>query len=904
MKPLLPFEYPRVQSVEEAISKLLENKGKARPIAGGTDLLSVLKDAILPTYPAVLVSLKNIQDLDYIKEKSGVLRIGAMVKLNDIADSSLIRGKYSALAEAAATVATPQIRNMGTIGGNLCQDVRCWYYRYPHYLGERVLCFRKGGHDDRKCHALFGENRYHSIFGAAQINLPPCSSGCPSNTDVPLYLSKIREGEIPEAAKILLDSNPIPAITGRVCPHYCEASCNRKELDESVFVNGIERFMGDWILENWDDIIKPSTTNPGRSVAIVGSGPGGLSAAFYLCKMGYQVTVFDKMPEAGGMLAYGIPAYRLPKTLIRRQVACLQSMGIKFEMNIHVGSDVSLESLRKKFDSVFLATGAWNQRALRIEKEELLISGIDFLTEVNLGLEKAPGKRVLVIGGGNVAVDAAITARRLGSERVTMACLESREEMPAFPENVQGAIDEGVIVMPSWGPHRVLETAGRVSGMELIRCTSVFDEEGHFHPNLDPGIREQVEADQIISAIGQVPDLSYAVPSLRTERGLVVVGEDTQATSIPSVYAGGDLVAGKHMSGGGDQNVGTASVIGAIASGRRAAASINSYLTGEGPTDQGRSSRSRFSLTCKAGSLKKMPRAKVSGLPPASRTIDVEDTPGLSSALVNREASRCLNCGCVAINASDLAPALIALAAKIKTTKRTLDAEDFFKAGPVGSTVLDEDELVTEIQVPGRIPWTRQAFVKFRIRDSIDFSIVSVASAVRLNRGKVIEARIALGAVAPLPIRAREVEDFLKGKALTDEIAEAAGAIAVKHAKPLSKNKYKIQIVRALVKRAILDQMSPRDAQQDEVDQKGVSPMPPFSRDAETAGPVKDAKTAGPVAATNALTWTSEAEAQLDTVPFFVREMARSGIEKYASEHGIAVITPEVLLEARKVAGI
>jgi NADPH-dependent glutamate synthase beta subunit-like oxidoreductase len=567
--------------------------------------------------------------------------------------------------------------------------------------------------------------------------------------------------------------------------------CNRSEFDESVFVRGIERFMGDYILENSSEIIKTPAKNNGKSVAIIGSGPAGLSAAYYLRKTGHQVTVFDKMPEAGGMLTYGIPAYRLPRDVIRRQVAILQDMGIEFKLKVHVGSDVALESLNREFDSLFLASGAWRQRTLGIEKEELLMSGLDFLTKVNVGLRNAPGKKVLVIGGGNVAVDVATTALRLGSEQVTMACLESREEMPAIPEDVERAIDEGIIVIPSWGPYGVLETAGRISGMELVRCTSVFDDRGHFRPTFDLNARETVEADQIILAIGQVPDLSYADRSLKTDRDLIVVDKDTQATNIPGVFAGGDTTGG------------TASVIEAIAAGRRAAASISSYLTG-GAVDEDRSERPRLLLDFNGDNLKKTQRAKMAELAPSERGIDVEDARGLDPDLVDIEANRCLNCGCLAVNASDLAPALVALDARIKTTKRILDAEDFFDAGPLRSTVLDVDELVAEIEVPTPMPRTTQTFLKFRIRNSIDFPIVSVASAISMDGDRVTDARIVLGAVAPVPLRAREAEGFLRGKVPTEEIAETAAAIAVNETNPLSKNKYKIQVARTLVKRAIL----------------------------------------------------------------------------------------------------
>jgi NADPH-dependent glutamate synthase beta subunit-like oxidoreductase/CO/xanthine dehydrogenase FAD-binding subunit len=783
------FKHLEATTLDEAVAISDTYKEKATLIAGGTDLLSMLKDNTAPTYPELVVDIKTIPDLAYLREDGRNLRIGPLTTIHEIETNETIRQKYGLLAEAARSVASPQIRNMGTVGGNICQLPRCWYFRYPENFFD---CLRKGG---KKCNAMVGENQYHSIFGGVRIDAPPCSSECPPQIDIPSYLSRIRDGKLAEAAKILLDYNPMPAITGRVCPHFCERMCNRNEFDESVSVRGVERFVGDYILENPGEVTKASTKNTGKSVAIVGSGPAGLSAAYYLRKAGHQVTVFDRAPEPGGMLTYGIPAFRLPKDLVRRQVAILQGMGMEFKLKVHVGSDVALESLNREFNSLFLASGAWRQRALGIEKEELLMSGLDFLSNVRLGLRKPPGKRILVIGGGNVAVDVATTAQRLGSEHVTMACLEPSEEMPAIPEDVEKAIDEGIIIMPSWGPYKILETAGRISGMELARCTSVFDDKGHFRPTLDPNVRETVEADQVILAIGQVPDLSYTDRSLMIDRGLIVVDKDTQATNIPGIFAGGDSTAG------------TASVIEAIAAGRRAAASINSYLGGA--IEEARSKRPRLLLDFNGDRLGKTQRARFSELAPSERSIDVEDSPGFDLDLADMEANRCLNCGCLAVNSSDLAPALVALDARIKTTKRTLGAEEFFDARPVRSTVLDLDELVTGIEVPTPAPATRQTYLKFRIRNSIDFPIVSVAAAISMDGDTVADARIVLGAVAPVPLRAREVEDFLRGKVPTEEIAEAAAAVAVKGANPLSKNKYKIQVAKALVKKAILRPQAP-----------------------------------------------------------------------------------------------
>ena len=554
--------------------------------------------------------------------------------------------------------------------------------------------------------------------------------------------------------------------------------------------------MGDYILENANEIIKPPETDTGKSVAIVGSGPAGLSAAYYLRMSGHRVTVFDRMEEAGGMLAYGIPAYRLPKDIVRRVVKMIENMGIEFKLKVDVGKDVTVEDLKKDFDSVFLASGAWSQPSIGLEGEELTKSGLEFLTNVNRGVKEVPGKKVLVIGGGNVAVDVGITALRLGAEEVTLACLESREEMPALEWEIEQAIEEGVKLMPSWGPYRVLESDGKVRGMELVRCTSVFDNEGRFAPTFDNAVKEKVEADQIIMAVGQTTDLSFIDPewSLKVERGLIVVDQETQGTNIPGVFAGGEVTSGP------------ATVIEAIAAGQRAAVAMDLYLKGAGAQAEDKDEKTvKPFLKFNSEYLKRTSRVKMPKLPISERSIDVEDALGLGLSEIETEANRCFNCGCVAVNSSDIAVALVALDAKIKIAGprgvRTIPIEDFF-----GSlrNILEADEIVTEIQVPQPPDRAKQTFLKFRLRKAIDFPIVSVASIITIEDGVCKDARIALGAVAPRPIRATEAEQTIKGKAINAATAEAAAEAAVTDAIPLSMNAYKVEITKTLVKRAIL----------------------------------------------------------------------------------------------------
>lgn len=240
-----PFKHYNARSVTEATDILKEYDGKARINAGGTDLLGAMRDKCLAEYPEVIVNIKNIGKLDYIKSGRKGLKIGALTKLAEIAASPEVKEEYGLLADAAHSVATPHIRNMATIAGNLAQDVRCWYYRYPSQIGGPITCLRKGG---KMCNALPGDNRYHSIFGGAGMSEYPCASHCPADTDIPSYLQSIRNGDFSKAARVLMDFNPIPAITGRVCPAFCESACNRGELDEPVAIKCIERWLGDYIL--------------------------------------------------------------------------------------------------------------------------------------------------------------------------------------------------------------------------------------------------------------------------------------------------------------------------------------------------------------------------------------------------------------------------------------------------------------------------------------------------------------------------------------------------------------------------------------------------------------------------------------------------------------------------------
>jgi NADPH-dependent glutamate synthase beta subunit-like oxidoreductase len=784
------FEFVNAGSLEDAATLLQQRGDQAKAVAGGTDAFGTLKDRVHKDYPAVVVNLKTIPGLEYIRAADDHVAIGALTRLRALEKDPLLGSRYPLLVQAARQVASPQLRNMGTLSGNLCQEPRCWYYRYP---GDFFDCIRKGG---STCNALTGQNQFHSVFGSVTVSERPCSSNCPGGVAIPTYMAQLRAGDVTGAAQTLLERNPLPAMTGRVCPHFCEEDCNRDQYDEAVSVRAVERYLGDYVLAHADDVLPPITADK-APVAVIGAGPAGLACAYQLRRAGHPVTVFEKQPEAGGMLRYGIPSYRLAKETVRRQVEVLEKIGVEFRLNTEVGKDIGFDRVRTDYKAVFVAPGAWEQPRLRLEGESLLTPGLPFLGQVKEGLRDKPGNKVVVIGGGNVAVDVALTAKRLGADSVTMVCLECEAEMPALSWELEQARAAGVDVQPSWGPARILTSTGALLGLELIRCTCVFDEQCRFAPQYDDTCRKTIEADQVFLAIGQRADLARLdeAGALRKGTSWLQADPDSQQTLLPGVFAGGDAASGP------------STVIAAIAAGSRAARSIIAYLGGAKPEIPAPSACGTRLNSFNSAFLERCPRSDGENGgegPQEASGVDGEETGTLEWDVVEHEANRCFNCGCVAVSPSDLAPALVALGATFKTTRRELQAEDFFAATRGGSTVLEPGELLEEVRLSSLPSGTRQSFMKFRVRKSIDFPIVDVAAVLTLEDDKVVEARVALGAVAPVPVRAKGAENYLIGRELSEETAAEAASRAVAECIPLARNDYKVSVLRALVRRALL----------------------------------------------------------------------------------------------------
>jgi len=413
--------------------------------------------------------------------------------------------------------------------------------------------------------------------GKREQDLVPCREACPVHMDVPGYLRLIGQGRADEANAVIRERVPFPGVLGRVCIRPCEEACRRAEVNAPVSICALKRYAADNDKGSWRQDAR-SADSTGKNVAVVGAGPAGLTAAFYLRKQGHRVTVYEARRRAGGMMRYGIPDYRLPPELLEREINDILALGVELKTGVTLGSDQTLEQIQSEgFDALFLATGAQKSRRIPLEGSDLpdVLWGVDFLGRIAEGEDVRLKERVIVVGGGSVAVDVALSALRCGAGEVTLACLEKREDMPAHAWEIEGALEEGVKIMPSWGPHRVISEEDAVTGLELVHCVSVFDDQCVFNPVFDDAMHV-LEADQVILAVGQASDLSFLgeQSAIATERGLVVVNEETLETGMKGVYAGGDAV---DLPG---------AVIHAVAAGRRAASSIDRALGGNGNIEE------------------------------------------------------------------------------------------------------------------------------------------------------------------------------------------------------------------------------------------------------------------------------------------------------------------------------
>jgi NADH-quinone oxidoreductase subunit F len=487
----------------------------------------------------------------------------------------------------------------------------------------------------------------HRCAGAVcdSMVISACQHACPAGIDVPNYVAAIAEGDYEKSVEIIRERNPFPAVCGRICIHPCEFKCRRGELDQPVAIRALKRVASDWYFKNIGPQREPFAVTRKEKVAIVGAGPAGLTCAYFMAKMGYQTTVFEAQPVPGGMLGIAVPEFRLPGHVIEEEIQYIQNCGVEIRYNSPIDAKHTFNDLLDEgYSAVFIAAGAQASKQIGIPGEEEGLEGIyyglEFLTQVRMGKKVPLSGKTVIIGGGNVAVDVARTALRAGAQEAQIFCLEPRDEMPAWEQDVEEAVDEGIVINPDLSPSKITHEAGRVTGVEFTRCVCVFDDEGCFNPTCDLDDTRFVDADNVIISIGQAADMSFLSADSQLERelwGALVVDTNTLATNIPGVFAGGDFTTGPTF------------VIRAIASGRRAAIAIDKYLGGDKGRvyipDEKSSRHTATKLALEEEDTEDKPRVKVKVENAGERIKDFREVEkGFSEEEAYREAIRCLRC--------------------------------------------------------------------------------------------------------------------------------------------------------------------------------------------------------------------------------------------------------------------
>lgn len=499
----------------------------------------------------------------------------------------------------------------------------------------------------------------------------PCKTACPAHIAVQGYIKLASQGKYMEALELIKKENPFPAVCGRICPHGCESECTRGEIDEPIAIDEIKKFIADQELDSDKRFIPERRHEYGKKIGIVGAGPAGLSCAYYLAIDGYKVTVFEKEDKLGGMLTLGIPSFRLEKDIVEVEIDILKEMGVEFKTGVEVGKDITLDDLKKDgYEGFYLAIGAQGGRKLGIEGEDAdgVITGVEFLRNVNLGKDVKLPRRAIVIGGGNVAIDVARTASRTGATDVKMFCLESREEMPALKEEIEETLEEGITIGNGWGPKRIVVENGKVTGVEFKKCTSVFNSDGRFAPEYDENDTMIVETDVVLLSIGQSIEWGKLLDGSKVElnRNNTAKADGlTYHTAEKDVFVGGDAFTGPKFA------------INAIAAGKEAAISLHRFVQPGQSLTLGRDRR-EYHMFDKDNvvieGFDNVPRQRIGHNPEAKNSFK-DDRVTFTEEQMKKETERCLGCGAAKVDA------YMCVGCGQCTTKCKFDAIQLIKTG-------------------------------------------------------------------------------------------------------------------------------------------------------------------------------------------------------------------------------
>lgn len=450
----------------------------------------------------------------------------------------------------------------------------------------------------------------------------PCAKGCPAGISVRMYSYYVEMDMMDEAIAALRKYNPFPAVTGRICPHNCEGTCARQEVDEAVNINALERYVGDYFFKETAAPVKKIYAS---KVAVVGSGPSGMACAYYLCERGYHITVFEKLETLGGMLRVAIPEFRLPKEVVDDQIEYLTSMGVEFQCGVEIGKDITIAQLKEQgYDAIFLGIGLHNGGKLHIPGENAsgVLSGVDYVKAVRLGNPVPTLGDVVVIGGGKIGADVARTAIRNGARSVKLYCLESYETMPMGEEDRTECEKDGIAIRAGWGQTEIIEKDNACAGIKFRKCLSVQNGNGEFAPEFDDAVTEEVACTTVFYCIGQKPEWGALIDGTKVElsdHGFALVDAITYQTGEAGIFAGGDVQTGQKF------------CVDAIAAGREAAESIDRYLRGQ-DLKAGRNDSIRVEYPPKDG-IMTMPRQTP------------KEGCGFTENEARLEAQRCMTCG-------------------------------------------------------------------------------------------------------------------------------------------------------------------------------------------------------------------------------------------------------------------